>query len=410
MGNILINNVYSYRNRGDSAIVEAMGAFINTHFPGDEVRLLSQFWQENQSYYECFGFESFPQFFDVPMEKNKLKRLLLAARSFSGTLSTDKKNSFFCNTKAILDAGGGSLFSSNKYWFYLGLYQHLLNLWIGKKNEIPVVIFPQSIGPFNKAADRYFVGRVLKQLDLVLVRERISSSLLSEMGVKHQLVPDIAFLANFIREPSQRVVQFRSTLTTSRTKVGVTVLNWGWAVDSKRGTSPVNDYLEKIAATCKRLNRQTPLHAYIFPQVTASFGDSDLPPSQRLHSLLGSEVPATIVDFDASASDLCHLYREMDIFLGSRMHSCIFAISQGVPTIGLAYQPKTIGTFELVGLDKFAFDIRGWSVDTLHRTMSGILADRGDARRLFSRSAKWAKEEIEATLLKKLVPILGAAN
>jgi polysaccharide pyruvyl transferase WcaK-like protein len=48
-----------------------------------------------------------------------------------------------------------------------------------------------------------------------------------------------------------------------------------------------------------------------------------------------------------------------DLFLGSRMHACIAAISQHVPTVGLAYSNKFRGVFESVGMREWVIDIRG---------------------------------------------------
>jgi colanic acid/amylovoran biosynthesis protein len=40
------------------------------------------------------------------------------------------------------------------------------------------------------------------------------------------------------------------------------------------------------------------------------------------------------------------------------MHSAIFSLVGNLPTIALAYQPKTLGTFNLIGLEGFVLDIR----------------------------------------------------
>jgi polysaccharide pyruvyl transferase WcaK-like protein len=46
-----------------------------------------------------------------------------------------------------------------------------------------------------------------------------------------------------------------------------------------------------------------------------------------------------------------------DLFIGSRMHSCIAAISQGVPAIGLAYSKKFQGVFCSIGIEKYAINL-----------------------------------------------------
>jgi len=60
-----------------------------------------------------------------------------------------------------------------------------------------------------------------------------------------------------------------------------------------------------------------------------------------------------------------------DLFIGSRMHSCIAAISQCVPAIGLAYSKKFQGVFELVGMERFVADVCQLEEDEI----LGIVAD-----------------------------------
>ena len=45
-------------------------------------------------------------------------------------------------------------------------------------------------------------------------------------------------------------------------------------------------------------------------------------------------------------------------FLGSRMHSCIAALSQGIPCVGLAYSMKFGGVFASVGVEDSVLEAR----------------------------------------------------
>ena len=47
-----------------------------------------------------------------------------------------------------------------------------------------------------------------------------------------------------------------------------------------------------------------------------------------------------------------------DIFIGSRMHACIAAMSQSIPTVGLAYSKKFEGVFETIDTKQFVVDMR----------------------------------------------------
>ena len=54
-----------------------------------------------------------------------------------------------------------------------------------------------------------------------------------------------------------------------------------------------------------------------------------------------------------------------DFFIGSRMHSCIAALSQAIPTIGLAYSRKFLGVFDSVGMRDMVLDARRLSREEL---------------------------------------------
>ena len=48
---------------------------------------------------------------------------------------------------------------------------------------------------------------------------------------------------------------------------------------------------------------------------------------------------------------------ELDVLLGGRMHPTIFAASAGTPVVGLAYNPKFMGLFELLGKSDALLDV-----------------------------------------------------
>lgn len=403
---VLINNVYSYRNRGDSAIIESMYAFIKKHYPHTEIVLLSQFWETNDPYYKKMGLLSKKQLWDIPMHDNKLVRLIIALKSLLKTHVGYLFNNFnteqidlYEDADLIIDAGGGSIFSSNKYFFYLGLYQHLYNLWMGKKFNKPVIVAPQSIGPLTKWLDRKVAFYVLKQLDAVIVREKISSRMLLNNNVTHELIPDVAFLANFIIKPTEHALKYFTKIDDTKINIGITVLNWSWAHQGSRQEEKlITDYLSKISGTLSKLSNNHDVKVWIFPQVSASYGDDDYIVSEMLANMIDEKIEKEIISPDCNASDFCNIYQEMDLFIGSRMHSCIFAISQGVPTLGLAYQPKTIGTFDLIDLKNYALNIESFDSNVLSQKAIEIIKNLDNEKQKFKKIANKTKQEIENKL------------
>ena len=413
---VLINHVYSYLNRGDSAIVESMAHFLEEKYGPLRIVMLSRFYETNRDYYEQFGWKSAPPLWTTPVRKNKvlllrealtrLGRIVVAYATGSTVSLTDEQREaveLYKEADLILDAGGGSLYSSNKYPIYLDLYQHLFNLYAAKKLGKPVVIAPQSIGPLPRWHDRQVTMSLLRDVDHVLVREQVSERLLQAHDVKCTLTPDIAFLGNYVGTPSVRARAMAESFGQARQNVGVTVLNWSWSADSRADSeAAIQHYLMKIASAVETLPDDT--NVWVFPQVTAGHGDSDLPVSKRLEDLGSKRV--RVLDARLPASDLTWLYGQMDAFVGSRMHSCIFAITQGVPTIGLAYQPKTLGTYSLLGLSKLAVDIETFSEHWLADQLKDILSRPTHWTRRFQGAARIAKRDVETSYRRATSPFL----
>ena len=55
-------------------------------------------------------------------------------------------------------------------------------------------------------------------------------------------------------------------------------------------------------------------------------------------------------------NDIKHIIGLCDFFVGSRMHACIAALSQSIPTVGIAYSKKFHGVFESIGVESSVAD------------------------------------------------------
>ncbi len=418
---VLVNNVYSYRELGDHSIIEAIVGYVRSVAPRARIYLLSQYWEENSEFYGKLGCRSLPPLWDIPMDDNKLRRGILALRSLASLLiavlrlklGSKGKGLFpvldlYQDATLIIDAGGGTLFSSNRYAFYLGLYQHLFNLWMAKLFGKPVVIAPQSIGPFTKAIDSYAVAAVLRKMDLVMVREPLSATLLDKFAIPYSVVPDTAFLGNFIKAPSPLAKSYLEKLDRNCLNIGVTVMDWRWAVPGAlKSKDYLSSYLCKIAEALKESGSLHRVRVSIFVQVKTDYRDDDLEVSQRLQLLIDGNLAEVLLVHDIlTPSDLYHLYKAMDLVVGTRLHSNILAMIQGVPTVGLSYQPKTKGTFALLGLNEFVLDVHDFSMEELLSIINEMLHRRKQLGVRFSKAAGSARNAVEREFDALIKPFL----
>lgn len=129
--------------------------------------------------------------------------------------------------------------------------------------------------------------------------------------------------------------------------LGITLINWG-------AENPIFSQQEKyenaIEAVALHFKKQYNGQVIFFTQVWGpSESQDDRIPLRRLKTRLSDRNPSIkFIDTPLSPDLLWSLYGQMDVFIGTRMHSNIFALSQGIPVIGIAYQPKTMGIFRML--------------------------------------------------------------
>ena len=71
----------------------------------------------------------------------------------------------------------------------------------------------------------------------------------------------------------------------------------------------------------------------------------------------------------------------MDVFLATRMHSGVFALSAGVPTLAVGYLSKTRGIMETLGLQKWVLEIESLEEEVLWATLQALWEERHAVRR-----------------------------
>ncbi|CAM4143510.1 hypothetical protein BAQ48_14210 [Bacillus luti] len=393
MKSILITNAYSYKNKGDAGIILSMIDLLKEKYPDAHIQIMSRNYNENKEYYDEI-YDNVTSikpiwYINNKHNHNKILQLFFAVISLLKcmlimlfylllkdklkTVNFIKKNESimaYLDANMVCSCGGGYLFSTNKWPISIGLYQHLFHIYLGKFFNKKVIMFPQSIGPINKKIDKILTSKLLKKVDMIYPREEFSYQFLIESGFSSERVnklPDVAFTMGIEKYPLKDIEGL---------KIGITVLDWHWAYsDVEEGKKKVDGYINSTANALRILMEKYKAKVYIVPQVVVGKEDSDMAVSKQLFNKLDDPDNTVLIEEDLSAKQLKYLYGNFDLFIGSRMHSCIFAIGAGVPTIGLAYQPKTVGTFELIGLKQRTFNVDNFSTEELVEMCELILTN-----------------------------------
>lgn len=359
MKKILIINVYSYKNRGDSGIVTSMLSLLETKMGSDvEFSLMSPFYESNLEFYNASNVFSIPD----ATENIKGRSMLLKYMSLlSKFLFIDTKTlEFFKNADLVISAGGGYIYSSKRGPLGFGLLNVALNFYYAHIARKPLILFPVSIGPLKFKLDKILIKKFIKTSTQIFVRESQSFNNLKELGIIENvdICHDIAFT---LKKSDFKIKEIKNN---SLINIGISVLDWRFS-RSNATKSDIEKYLDKITLSLKQTKLEYKI--YIFPQVDVSEKDTDLFVSNKLQKKLGASSRVIPLKSVFNPEDVVSLYSKMDLFIGSRMHSCIFSLAAGVPTICLAYQFKSLGTFELLGLEEDCFDVESFRVKELQK-------------------------------------------
>jgi len=360
-----IMNAYDWRNRGDRAIVEAQMAWIRTRIPNVEFRVFSACWEENR---KAFGADtSFPPPVAVKLGSGKLGGVISPLKGWAnavGNKASGKAWEEFQSCDGYFLCGGGYLYSSHSPLISRQLWLHVANSLVALKSGKPVMQFPQSWGPFRKRADRWISRRLASGLSRIVARGIISEETISAMGFSNKTLnlPDVVLAMRSLRPEI-----FQNQQDETKQGLGIAPIEFGFArsCDESQRAS----YLGKLHAIALRFHRETGQTVNLFIQVSVTGHDDDAPMAQRLAALLESSgVPVSI----RNNPDWIKHWSEIgsqSCFIGCRMHACIFAMVAGVPTVGLAYQPKFIELFTELGSAEKCFDISDFDPDAVANTI-----------------------------------------
>lgn len=282
----------------------------------------------------------------------------------------------------------------------ISLLEHSKDILTAKALDKPVILWAESIGPFKKTFTRWLARKTLNRTDLIMLRERFSGKHLENIKVN---CPTIRFTADpaFLVNP------------VAKCEVDRLLKNEGIVIDSKRPLIGFNITLTYLAGgvkkskimalaqslykisryvlpgelfiTITKISKRTRLYsvadvkqtgyiklmAEIIDYLVERFNaDIILIPHLQSEGLLLNDrvnhervlesvkcvQHVKLIYGEYTAEELKGIIGQCDIFIGGKMHANIAALSQGIPTIGMAYSYKFHGIMDLLGQDNYVCD------------------------------------------------------
>jgi len=112
------------------------------------------------------------------------------------------------------------------------------------------------------------------------------------------------------------------------------------------------------------------------------------------------EAGPVVLKGDYSTSVLRRIYSEMNIFVGTRIHSDIFALTAGTPVVAIAYEiPKGFGIVSMVEGSDFILDIAKINKEKLWLMVVKLLLQKESMRSIICEKVKIMQQTIEETYI-----------
>ena len=187
---------------------------------------------------------------------------------------------------------------------------------------VPVVLGPQTIGPFHTLRGRALGRFSLRRASLVMARDSVSAAFAAGCGRPVDvLTTDVVFAL-----AAPEIERTRDVL------VNVSGLLWnpGPHTDTERYRTTITRLVKKLRAG----GRHVELLAHVLESTSP---DNDVPTVVELARTL---TPGSGPLLPRSLEDVRRLVGSSRLVVGSRMHACLNALSVGTPAIPLAYSRK----------------------------------------------------------------------
>lgn len=283
---------------------------------------------------------------------------------------------------AMLDVSGGDSFTD--LYGPRRFEQIVLPKMMALDSGTPLILMPQTYGPFHHAKTRALAQRIIRRATMAYARdinsfERLKTLLGADFDpAKHRLGVDLAFGL-----PSAKPAR---AIEPGTVGINVSGLLWNDPDGAAHRFGLTADYRAVLIALSRHvLAAGHPL--LLVPHVTPeNGGESDLVACRALKAVLqdilsGRHDNAVTVCEDArDPISLKGVIAETCWFTGARMHATIAALSSATPVANMAYSGKARGVFDCYGAADQVFDMRSLSTGRMTEALIDAFEDR-DAQR-----------------------------
>lgn len=304
---VVISGYYGFKNNGDDALLQAIIKDLKQKMPEIAISVLSLRPKETKRIYNVDAVNRFNPF--------AILKIMKGAK--------------------LLISGGGSLIQDATSTQSLLYYVFIIKMAI--KKGLKTMLYANGIGPVTNSFNRKLVSNVLNKMDLITLRENTSLKELKSLGVdkpKIKVTADPTFTIEAASKSEVATLLAEIGVKSSEQLCAISIRHWkNSAPDFESNIAKCADYIyEKLGLTPIFLSMQYPV---------------DLRISKRVCDKTKGKY--YLMNKNLTGAQMMGIIRECKMTIGMRLHTLIYSVAAGVPSVGIVYDPKIIGFMDYVG-------------------------------------------------------------
>ncbi|MDI9475991.1 MAG: polysaccharide pyruvyl transferase CsaB [Natronincolaceae bacterium] len=352
MKNVFLFGYYGFENTGDEAMLQVIVQQFRRVLP--EVKLTALTYRAKDTI-ERYGIDA------------------VSRNHFKGVVDTIKRSDFVIS-------GGGSLLqdvtSSRSLIYYLAI------IYLAKRLGKKVMFYGNGFGPIIKPFNRKLAKHIVNKVDIITVRDHGSKEKLGLLGVKRDvtITADVTFAMDLPPKEVIETIYRDEKIDETKKMVGVSVRRW-YGEDT---------YKRAIARICEELidrNYEVIFIPMQYPEDTHI--------SREIADLMNKK--PKIIESRYNPEEIIGIISRLDLLIGMRLHSLVFAAVAAVPMVGLEYDPKILSFLNLVK-QRSAGKVENLDITHLREIVDEVINTREEYKRNLMEIRDELREKAELNI------------
>jgi colanic acid/amylovoran biosynthesis protein len=271
------------------------------------------------------------------------------------------------------------------------LLSRTCEILVAKSFRKPMILFPNSVGPFRTIVGRSLGRFSLNRFDYLLIRDPISYEIAKKMKIRSPktLTYDTALL--FSAERREARGDF------ARPVIGISPGVYKSSISSKE----LDNYIVAHSRALDRGIEQYGFSVVFLPHYISGFSLDDLEICKLIRKKMANQKMTRIVETE-SVDEFKNLLDQMDMVISSKMHPAVLAASGYVPIICIAYDHKQTSFFRRLHMEDCLVELRSLSYHTLYDRIEDVWRNKERISRLLRHTIPCWQKSLKATITQAL--------